>query len=488
MTTPTDAGKKKIFVLDTNVLLHNPGAIEAFSDNDVYLPMTVIEELDKVKKYKDREDLKRSAREVSRFLNNKRKGVKFGDPIPLSGGGNLFILINHHEDISKVMDEYKLKKDVNDNWILATSRYLQNSNPDREVIFITQDINAGLKAWSLGIKDDDFDDLGRKPDSRTDNLYTGYREIQAPSQFINELYSHKYAILPNYEGSEDLRKNEFVILESLENSKHGGIGVVESDRTIRVVPENKKKIFSIMPKNTQQKMATNLLLDPDISLVTLVGEAGTGKTLLALAVAFELVFKQKELGMIRGTEGLLGDEPKFEKLYVSRPLIPMGKDFGFLPGDKDEKLSHWMQPILDNIEFLIELYNKNVKDKKDEFNKSIMDLIKKEGKLVFEPLQYIRGRTIRNSIILIDEAQNLTPHEIKTIATRIGEGSKMIFTGDPNQIDNPYLTSYSNGLTLLIEWLCRDESIVGEIGHITLKNNMRSSFARKLTRSLKNFG
>ncbi|MFC1644572.1 PhoH family protein [Patescibacteria group bacterium] len=470
--------ERKIFVLDTNVLLHSPGAIDAFGDNDVYLPMTVIEELDKVKKYKDREDLKRTAREVSRFINKKRKGVNFGDPIPLSGGGNLFILINHHEDILKVMKDCNLETSVNDNWILAVAKYLQGKHSEREVIFITQDVNAGLKAWSLGIKDDDFDDLGRKPELRKESSYTGFKEIEVSAQEIDDFYKDSGIVLSS---ELRLRKNQFVILKDEGNSKHSGIGIVDGGDYAAVVPDIVKDIFSIRPRNVQQLMAANLLLDPDISLITLTGEAGTGKTLLAMAYALESIFNASAR-VIEGRE-----DPIFEKIYVSRPLIPMGKDFGFLPGNKDEKMSHWMQPIIDNLEFLIAEFNKKAADDNDLFPYSVNDLIKK-GILVFEPLQYIRGRTIRRSIILIDEAQNLTSHEMKTIATRIGEGSKMIFTGDLNQIDNPYLSSYSNGLALFIEWLYRDSDIAAETGHITLQENLRSTFARRLTKALKNFG
>ena len=237
MTIPTK--ERKIFVLDTNVLLHSPGAIEAFGDNDVYLPMTVIEELDKVKKYKDREDLKRNAREVSRFINRKRKGVKFGDPIPLSGGGCLFILINHHEDILQVMKTYNLETGVNDNWILAVAKYLQDKHNDREVVFITQDVNAGLKAWSLGVKDDDFDDLGRKPELRREDLYAGFKEIEVSAQDIDDFYKDSGIVLPS---ELKLRKNQFVILEDEGNPKHSGIGIVEDNDYVVVVPDINKDI------------------------------------------------------------------------------------------------------------------------------------------------------------------------------------------------------------------------------------------------------
>jgi PhoH-like ATPase len=423
----------KYFVLDTNVLLHNPESITSFDDNHVILPMTVIEELDNFKRHND--ELGRSARQVIRQLDRLRSTGSLKDGVTMENGGVLSIVVEKKDMPGTFMD-----MSVPDNRILAVAHSLLAKG--ERVIFVSKDINSRLKADALGIEVMDFE----KQKCNFDELYTGWTERSVPAEIIDAFYKSETLSDPNF----DFLANEFVILRDENNPKHSGLGRATGPRTIAHLESKFEAAWNIHPRSKEQRMAFELLMHPGIDLVTLIGRAGTGKTLMALAAGLECVLHQGS----------------FEKLLVSRPIIPMGKDIGYLPGTKDDKLSLWMQPIFDNLNYLMRLQHKfdegSVQQK--------IDRLFKDQQIELEALTYIRGRSIPKQYIVIDEAQNLTPHEVKTIISRAGENTKMILTGDPNQIDNPYLDSSSNGLSYAIEKL-KGQPIYG---HVTLIKSERS--------------
>lgn len=430
---------KKYFVLDTNVLLHNSEAIHAFADNYVVLPMTVIEELDRFKSRSD--ELGRNARWVVRQLDTLRQKGKLGKGVEMENGGILKIVA---EELAP-KPVAGMDMTVPDNRILSVAfDLLQQKKP---VIFVSKDINARLKADALGLGVMDFE----KQKVNFDELYTGHREELVPTEVINEFYKDK-ELEP--EGLE-LYPNEFVLLIDETNEKHTAMTRV--NKVGKLVPLNSQvdMVWRIRARSKEQRMALELLMDPEVELVTLVGQAGTGKTLLAVAAALESV-----IGLGR-----------YDRVLVSRPIIPMGNDIGYLPGDKGEKLANWMQPIFDNLTYL--LSQGKDKDEHEESIKKKIDKLIQDNVLELEALTYIRGRSIPRQYVIIDEAQNLTPHEVKTIISRAGEGTKMVLTGDPYQIDNPYLDSSSNGLTYSVERL-KGQAMHG---HVTLRKSERSGLA-----------
>jgi PhoH-like ATPase len=442
----------KTFVLDTNVLLHSAQSLESFQDNDVVLPMAVIEELDKFKKYQD--ELGRNARQVIRTLDALREKGHLGDGVSLERAGSLAtgkvtITSAGKTDpaINKKLDEVfncTFSMERADNRILrvAMALHFQGKN----VIFISKDINLRLKADALGLKVMDFE--REKVDY--DKLFTGHQTVSVKQDIINEVYQSKIIEIEGISGFP----NEFFILESEENTKKSAITRLKEDGMLHLVdPHLDSNQLHISPRNREQRMALDILLDPAVQLVTLVGKAGTGKTLLALAAALDLVLHQN----------------RYEKILVSRPIVPLGNDIGFMPGDKDEKLSHWMQPIFDNLDYLMH------SDKKDHISSKKTDNLITNHTIELEAITYIRGRSLPRQFVIVDEAQNLTPHEVKTIISRAGDGTKMVLTGDPNQIDNPYLDSSSNGLTYTVERM-KELSIHG---HMTLEKSERSELAAK---------
>jgi len=430
---------KKIFVLDTNVLLHDPRAIFSFEDNDVVIPIVVIEELDKFKKGVD--EIGRNARQVSRILDEHRLKGKLSQGVPLESGGSLRVELNHQSPDSLPSELIATKAD---NRILATALNLKNDG--LPVILVTKDTNLRIKADALGMRAEDFES-----DTITlDELYSGETEMPVAPGAIDDFYV-KGEMPP---GEPAPLPNQFVLLKNSANEAQTALARYNKQKHALVpIATAKHGVWGITAKNKQQQFALDLLLNDDIRLVTLVGRAGTGKTLLALAAGLEKSIEQRS----------------FQRLVVSRPVFPMGKDIGFLPGDIDEKLRPWMQPIRDNLDFLVGSSGGpgRVKGKKDL--QSLFDL----GMIEVEPLTYIRGRSMPNQYLIVDEAQNLTPHEIKTIITRAGEGTKVVLTGDPYQIDNPYIDSSSNGLTYVVDRF-KDESIAG---HITLVKGERSELA-----------
>ncbi len=430
---------KKVFVLDTNVVLHDPRAIFAFEDNDVVIPIVVIEELDKFKKGID--EIGRNARQVSRILDEYRQKGKLSQGVKLEGGGNLRVELNH-QSTERLPGE--LIPEKADNRILATALNLNHEN--LPVILVTKDTNLRIKADAVGLHAEDYES-----DSVTfDELYSGEMELSVKPGVIEEFYAHGEFVPPDPKPYP----NEFVLLKNSANPSQTALSRFSLQKKALVpIVTAKHGVWGITSRNKQQQFALDLLLNDDIRLVTLVGKAGTGKTLIALAAGLEKTIEARS----------------FQRLVVSRPVFPMGKDIGFLPGDIEEKLKPWMQPVRDNLDFLVGSSGGpgRVKGKKDL--QSLFDL----GMIEVEPLTYIRGRSMPNQYLIVDEAQNLTPHEIKTIITRAGEGTKIILTGDPYQIDNPYIDASSNGLTFVVERF-KEEAIAG---HITLVKGERSDLA-----------
>ncbi len=428
----------KVFVLDTNVLLHSAQALESFEENTIVIPMAVIEELDKFKK--DHDELGRNARQVIRRLDELREKGKLSQGVeidhPSGVPGRLQIMTNPLD-----APDYGLNMGIKDNQILQVACHLSRSR--KNVIFITKDINLRIKADALGIDVMDFENQK----VNFDELYSGCQTLTAPTSVVDTLYRDKSVEWPGGEFSF----NEFALIQDEVNPSHSAMTVYKSDRHMHLLASRPDdQVWNIKPRNKEQRMALDLLMDPQVMIVTLVGQAGSGKTLLALAAALEMVLNHGE----------------YERILISRPIMPLGRDIGFMPGDKGEKLSHWMQPIFDNLVYLMH------GGKKDSADKKIDDLIASR-KLELEAITYIRGRSIPRQFVIIDEAQNLTPHEVKTIISRAGEGTKMVLTGDPYQIDNPYLDSSSNGLTYAAERL----KPLDIHGHITLYKSERSRLA-----------
>ncbi len=431
---------KKTFVIDTNVLLHDPHAIFSFEDNDIIIPIVVIEELDKFKKGID--EIGRNARQVSRILDELRHKGKLSQGVELDGGGSLCVELNH-QSTERLPNE--LVADKADNRILATALNLMHDN--RPVVLVTKDTNLRIKADALGLKAEDFE----SDNILFDELYSGETELAVEPGTIDEFYARGDFTPPP---DTKLFPNEFVLLKNNANPSQTALARYQQQKNVLVPIVNAKHgVWGINARNKQQQFALDLLLNDDIRLVTLVGRAGTGKTLLALAAGLERTIESRA----------------YQRLVVSRPVFPLGKDIGFLPGDIEEKLRPWMQPIRDNLDFLVGSSGGpgRVKGKKDL--QSLFDL----GMIEVEPLTYIRGRSMPNQYLIVDEAQNLTPHEIKTIITRAGEGTKVILTGDNQQIDNPYINSSSSGLSFVVDRF-REEPIAG---HITLIKGERSELA-----------
>ncbi len=421
---------KKTFVIDTNVLIHNPDSLTSFGDNEVVLPITVIEELDRFKSSPDERG--RNARIVTRFLDGLRSGgAKLSEGVPLDNGGRLRIELNYEFDLPSGMNLAAA-----DNKILMTALKLKKKGEN--VFFVTKDINARIKADALGIEARDFE----KQKVNIEELYSGWKEILVSKEKLDNFYLKKELAVKD----TDLNNNQFVLLKSESNPDKTALAKYLK-KFNKIVPlfHQKTNTWGIKPLNMQQHFAMELLLCEEIKLVTLVGTAGTGKTLLAMAAGLHKTF----------------NENRYNKILISRPIVPLGKDIGFLPGDKDAKLSHWMQPIFDNLEYLM-FCNKNTEETYQSISKS--------ERIELEAVTYIRGRTLPNQYFIVDEAQNLTPHEVKTIISRAGENTKVILTGDPYQIDNPYLDSNSNGLTYVAERFKGEEIF----GHITLEKSERS--------------
>jgi PhoH-like ATPase len=437
---------KKVFVLDTSVLVHDPQALRVFQDNDIVIPLAVVEEIDSHKKRQD--EVGRNARWVSSFLDKLREIGHLDAGVPLGDNqGSIRVELNHQrvDRLPPTLDRSKV-----DNRIIAVALALKKGS-ELPVILVTKDINMRIKADALGIEAQDY----RTDKIEIEEVYTGSVALKVNPEMIDTFYSAGSVVISDFE----LHPNQMVILEdSFGSSKSALARHVQNGRMLPLRYGNQDP-FGLKARNKEQKFALELLLDDEIRIVTLIGRAGTGKTLLALAAGLQKVV----------------EDSRYRRLSVTRPVIPMGHDLGFLPGDINEKLRPWMQPIYDNLEYLFS--NRDQNDKIDRLVSSLQGM----GLLELEALTYIRGRSIPEQFVLIDEAQNLSPHEVKTVVTRAGEGTKIVFTGDPYQIDHPYLDSNSNGLTFLVEKF-KHEKIAG---HITLVKGERSDLAELGSRILR---
>jgi PhoH-like ATPase len=423
-------------VLDTNVILFDALAVGKFKDADIHIPISVIEEIDRFKR--DPGENGRNARQFSRQIDHLRAKGPLADGVQLDNS-NTRIFVTQDLIVSKFPKELDVEKA--DHRILMTAMALSDKYKDLEVDLITKDINLRIKADIFGINAKDFE-----PERvSTEDMYEGYEERAVDPEMINRFYAEK--ILKHE--SLQLRANEYVIMRDSSNPNHSAIGRF-SGKEGGVVPllTPHEGIWGIHPRNVEQTFAMDCLLNDEIMFVSLIGKAGTGKTLLALAAGL-----YKTL-----------DEGRFQRLLVSRPIFPMGRDIGYLPGDIEQKLNPWMQPIFDNVEFLMGADKKAAGRAQELMN---------QGMLNIEPLTYIRGRSIPNQYLIVDEAQNLTPHEIKTIVTRAGQGTKVVLTGDPYQIDNPYVDSATSGLTYSVEKF-KGQKIAA---HVTLTKGERSELA-----------
>ncbi|OLP19444.1 phosphate starvation-inducible protein PhoH [Leptolyngbya sp. 'hensonii'] len=435
---------KKVFVLDTNVLLHDPSAMLRFQDNDVVLPITIIEELDRFKKQPEMTG--RNARQVSRQLDTLRKRGHLTEGIPLEGGGILRVALCHRETLQELPPE--LEGDQGDNAILAVSLELKRQC-HCPVVMVSKDTNLRIKADALGLTAEDYET--DKVD--VEGLFTGMAEVLVRPELIDQFHKEGTIILP-----QDFLPNQALTLIDETSPSHTALAIVDGT-TRQIGPLLKlpaSGVSRIRPHNREQKFAFELLLRDSVPLVTLVGKAGTGKTLLAIAAGLQKV----------------ADEKVYSQLLISRPIVPMGRDLGYLPGDVTEKLTPWMQPLYDNFDLIFGTQESI--GKPSHWRRGHEELIER-GLLQIEPLTYIRGRSLPKQFLIVDEAQNLTPHEVKTILTRAGEGTKIVLTGDIDQIDNPYIDAASNGLAHAIEHFKQD----GLAGHITLQKGERSDLAER---------
>lgn len=427
------AVKQKTFVIDTNVLLYDPESIGKFPRNHIVIPLTVLEELDKMKRLPN--ELGKNSRAVIRFLDSL-KTIGEGDlhvGVKLENGSTVRIQTEMQVD-----HRYDFSLSQNDNKIILAAFFLQEKG--EKVVFVSKDFAARVKAEAIGIEAEDYENLKYSYEA----VYRGVSKIELPKHEIDLFYKDGKLVLPN---QLDCSPNEYIVMTSPENSS--GVGKYDANhQTIESLIKT-TNIWGIKPRNVEQRCAMDLLLRDDIKLVTLMGPAGTGKTLLALACGLRKVF----------------DEGLYTRILVSRPIVPLGRDIGYLPGTKEEKLFHWMQPIYDNLEFLCA----STGSESNETLKWVMD----SKKIEMEAVTYIRGRSLPKVFIIIDEAQNLTPHEIKTIISRAGEGTKVVLAGDPTQIDNPYLDKDSNGLTFAVGRF-RNQRIYG---HVFLDKTERSELA-----------
>jgi PhoH-like ATPase len=428
----------KNYILDTNVLLHDPNSLLNFKENHVLLPIEVVEEIDRFKR--DPSELGQNARMVSRMLDSLRGTGRLSEGVALSNGGRLRILLQDGKGGATVV--HSSVQNV-DNRILAQALLVKQASPERATVLVSKDINLRIKADAHGLAAEDYE----TDRVRLQDLYSGKVELAVTPEQIAQFRTHNELALP---ADTKYFPNEYCTLLETPNQKRTVLAKVDATGK-KLVPlcDTKEGVWGIKPRNREQHFAFDALLDDRIKLVTLMGKAGTGKTLMAMAAGLQRTVVNRE----------------FRRLVVARPTISMGKELGFLPGSLEEKLGPWMQPIHDALELLSDLNMGN------EHRRS-SDLLR-SGTIVVEALSYIRGRSIANQFMIIDEAQNLTPLEVKTIITRVGNGTKIVLSGDPYQIDNPYVDSSSNGFNYIVSKF-RDHPIAA---HVELQRGERSELA-----------
>lgn len=434
--------RTKVFVIDTSVLLHDHNALQNFEDNRVAIPITVLEELDTFKVGNDTKNFE--ARECIRIIDRLSKEYTLQDWIPLENESNglLRIIMSDDRHASGLDASSVFDKKTNDHKILTAALQLQHDHPDMKVVLVSKDINLRLKAKALNLPAEDYK-TGKVKDTK--HLYSGKTFIEGiDGEVVRKMYvtgqTRKISVL-----GKERRNNHFYILKNCSSSAMGFFS--EQKKVIERV--DKSYAYGIKPKNAEQAFALHAILNPDIHLLTISGVAGTGKTLLALA-------------------GALEQKNKFDQIILARPIVPLSNnDIGYLPGDAEEKVNPYMQPLWDNLNFIKSQFGQN------ERKYRAIEEMRAQGKITICPLAYIRGRSLSNVIFIVDEAQNLTPHEVKTIITRAGENSKIILTGDVRQIDTPYLDEQSNGMSYVIDRLKGRDLYC----HITLDKGERSDLA-----------
>jgi PhoH-like ATPase len=428
---------KKNYVLDTNVLIHDPQSIFRFEDNNVIIPIYAIEEVDQFKR--EGSERGRNARSIARLLDElKDRGGSLSKGVALDSGGTLRVAVpSKRLELPSAVDHTAM-----DQAILQTAFDVRENDAGHPTIFVTMDTNLRIRADALGMVSETYEN--QRVD--VDQLASGIVEMELTGEEIDGFFRDG-RIAPR---DPSIAANTCVLMRDRGNPSHTALGRYDvQKRMVVALRVPREGVMGIRPRNKEQSFAIDLLLDESVRLVTLVGKAGTGKTLLALAA-----------GLKRTLE-----DGAFTRILVSRPVMPLGRDIGFLPGDVDEKLNPWMQPIFDNLEFLFATGSR-------KGPRAYAELLE-SGQIQVEPLTYIRGRSIPQQFIVVDEAQNLTPHEVKTIITRSGDGTKIVLTGDPGQIDNPYVDSASNGLTIAAERF-RGEKLAA---HIVLAKGERSDLA-----------
>ena len=442
---------KKAFILDTNILLFDPLSIHKLGANDIIIPIVAIEKIDRFKR--EMSENGRHARQFSRLIDDMRKEGELSKGVKLPNGAMLSVELGGGD----ILLPSELAMDKADNKMLGLALMLKKEQPRRPIIFLTKDANLRIKADALGVTAEDYEPENVEPDT----LYSGSMTIKVDPSLVDEFYANKrlpYSdkIFENDKeiGSKILNPNQYVILKDFANPTHTAMGRYSKElESIVPLVKPPEGLWGIFPKNAEQAFAVDALLNDEVKLVSLIGKAGTGKTLFAIAA-----------GLVKTV-----DEGVYHRLLVSRPVFPLGKDIGFLPGTIEEKLNPWMQPIYDNVDFL---FGSSANRNRRGAGKGAQELMN-QGLLQIEPLTYIRGRTIPQQYLIVDEAQNLTPHEIKTIITRAGDDTKIVLTGDSFQIDNPYVDAANNGLVYLVDRF-KGESIAA---HVTFVKGERSKLS-----------
>jgi len=442
---------KKFYVLDTNVLLHDPQAIYKFEDNVVIIPIHVIEEIDHFKR--EMSERGSNARTVARYVDNLREksGGSLQSGVALERGGELRV----HVPDGAWPGQPPRDAPAMDHAIVRTAITLRDQHPETPTIFVTMDSNLRIRADAVGLRAENYEG-GR---IQLDTMYRGIIEVEADEETVSALGSRENVPVSRIDTDIELYPNLGLVLKNAASPSHTALGRYDAaEQIIRPLFIQKEGVWGLKPRNVEQRFALDQLLDDRISLVTLVGKAGTGKTLLAVAAGLKKVV----------------EDGAYARLVVARPIFPMGRDLGYLPGTLEEKLNPWMKPIFDNLEFIMATGRGRMPE-----GRNYEELVA-SGTIEIEPLTYIRGRSLPNQYLIVDEAQNLTPHEVKTVITRCGLHTKIVLTGDPNQIDNPYVDAASNGLTVVAERF-KAEAVAG---HIYLTRGERSELAERATQLL----
>ena len=436
--------RKKIYVLDTSVYLTNAECIYAFKNNDIYVPLKVFEEIDKHKKRQDA--VGAQARKIIRIWDELRSRGSIDTGVRLRKGHGIIKSVSSHGITKDLPSDLDVR--VPDHLIIATALKFHKQE-DRKVILVSRDINMRVIADAVGVTSEDFQN--NQVVDNSESIFEGYATVLVDDQIIDRFYEKQSVYLDD----KDLYSNQYVMMVSNANEKKTALGrYVSQAMPVRQLHTSKQKVWGIKPRNKEQQFLMDALMDPKIQIVTAIGKAGSGKTICAIAAGLEQTIDEMK--------------QEYTRVIVSRPVQPLGKDIGFLPGTMEEKMSPWLMPIQDNLQFLM------------GNDKITLDIYMQKGTIEIEALTYIRGRSISNAFIIIDEAQNLTTHELKTIITRVGEGTKIVLTGDVEQIDNVYIDATSNGLTHAVEKFKNFELA----SHVTLHRGERSKVATFAAKNL----